>query len=149
MKYKFKRLQLETLDKQLAKVHAPERPANGWVRAIRDALCMSGRQLAKRMGVSQQALSQLENKEINDAVTLKLLRRAAEAMDCKVVYVLVPAAGSLQHIISAQAHKKAKALVAAVDHTMKLEAQGVGGVDEKTRQVAEEMVLNLNTDLWE
>ncbi|MEM8484738.1 MAG: mobile mystery protein A [Bacteroidota bacterium] len=149
MNNKFRKLQLETLDKQLAKVQTPARPANGWVRAIRDALCMSGRQLASRMGVSQQALSQLENKEVNDAVTLKLLRRAAEAMHCKVAYVLVPAEGSLQDIITAQAYQKATSLVTAVDHTMKLEAQGVGDVEEKTRQVAEELVLNLNTDLWD
>ena len=110
---------------------------------------MSGRQLAERMGVSQQALSQLESKEIDDAVTIKLLRRAGEAMNCKVVYALVPEKGGLQDIIEAQALKKAKELVEAVDHSMKLEAQGVSDVDEKTRQVADELVSNLNSSLWD
>lgn len=149
MTNKFRQLQLETLDKHLAEVHVPERPSSGWVQAIRDALCMSGRQLAERMGVSQQALSQLESKETEDAVTIKLLRRAAEAMNCKVVYAIVPEEGSLQDLIEEQALKKAKELVKAVDHTMMLEAQGVGDVKEKMRQVADEIAENLNYSLWE
>ena len=149
MTSKFRQLQLETLDEHLAEVHVAPRPAGGWIRAIRTAIGMSARQLAQRMGVSQQALSRLEGKEANDAVTLKSLRRAAEAMNCKVVYALVPEEGSLQDLIEAQAFKKAKELVAAVDHTMILEAQGVGDVKEKTRQVASEIAENLNSSLWE
>ena len=149
MTSKFRQLQLETLDEHLAQVHVAPRPSGGWIRAIRTAIGMSARQLAQRMGVSQQALSRLEGKEANDAVTLKSLRRAAEAMNCKVVYALVPEDGSLQDLIEEQALKKAQELVAAVDHTMMLEAQGVGDVKEKTRQVASEMAENLNSSLWE
>ena len=149
MTSKFRQLQLETLDKHLAQVHVAPRPSGGWIRAIRTAIGMSARQLAERMGVSQQALSRLEGKEANDAVTLKSLRRAAEAMNCKVVYAIVPEEGSLQDLIEEQALKKAKELVEAVDHTMMLEAQGVGDIKEKTRQVAGEMAENLNYSLWE
>jgi hypothetical protein len=70
-------------------------------------------------------------------------------MGCKVVYAVVPGEGSLQDIIEEQALKKAKELVEAVDHTMKLEAQGVDGVEEKSRQVADEMTMNLNSSLWD
>lgn len=149
MDTKFRHLQLETLDKHLSDVHVPERPSGGWVRAIRTALGMSARQLAERMGVSQQALSQMESKEADDSVTIKTLRRAAEAMGCRVVYAVVPGEGSLQDIVDEQALKKAKELVEAVDHTMKLEAQGVGKVKDKTRQVADEMAENLNSSLWD
>ena len=149
MTSKFRQLQLETLDEHLSQVHVAPRPSGGWVRAIRTAIGMSARQLAERMGVSQQALSRLEGKEASDAVTLKSLRRAAEAMNCKVVYALVPENGSLQDLIEEQALKKAKELVEAVDHTMMLEAQGVGDVKEKTRKVAVEIAENLNSSLWE
>lgn len=149
MNSKFRQLQLETLDEHLAQVHVAPRPSGGWIRAIRTAIGMSARQLAQRIGVSQQALSRLEGKEANDAVTLKSLRRAAEAMNCKVVYAIVPEDGSLQDLIEEQALKKAKELVEAVDHTMMLEAQEVGDVKAKTRQVANEMAENLNYSLWE
>ena len=149
MTNKFRQLQLETLDEHLTKVHVAPRPSSGWIRAIRTALGMSARQLAERMGVSQQALSRLESKEADDAVTIKTLRRAAEAMGCQVVYAVVPGEGSLRDIIEERALKKAKELVEAVVHTMKLEAQGVGDVKDKTRQVADEMAANLNSSLWD
>jgi predicted DNA-binding mobile mystery protein A len=149
MTYKFRQLQLQALDEHLAKVHVAPRPSGGWVRAIRTALGMSARQLAERMGVSQQALSRLESKEAVDAVTIKTLRRAAEAMGCQVVYAVIPGERSLQDIVDEQALKKASELVGAVDHTMKLEAQEVGDVEDKTRQVAGEMAVSLNTSLWE
>ena len=149
MTSKFRQLQLETLDEHLAKVQVAPRPSSGWIRAIRTAIGMSARQLAERMGVSQQALSRLESKEANDEVTIKTLRRAAEALGCQVVYALVPEGGSLQDLIEEQALKKAKEIVEAVDHSMMLEAQGVGDVNEKTRQVADEMVENLNYSLWD
>lgn len=145
----FKQLQIRTLDEHLATIQVVPRPSGGWIRAIRKTLGMSARQLAARMGVSQQALSQLESKEADDAVTLKTLRRAAEAMGCQVVYALVPGEGSLQDMIEEQALKKARELVGSVDHSMKLEAQGVEGVEDKIRQVADEMVANLNSTLWD
>ena len=149
MTSKFRQLQLETLDEHLSQVHVAPRPSGGWIRAIRTSIGMSARQLAERMGVSQQALSRLERKEANDEVTIKTLRRAAEAMGCQVVYALVPEEGSLQDFIEARALEKAKEIVEAVDHTMMLEAQEVGDVKEKTRQVADEMAENLNYSLWD
>ena len=149
MNSKFKQLQLETLDEHLAGVRVAPRPTGGWIRAVRTALGMSARQLAQRRGVTQQAISRLEGKEVTDAVTIKTLRRAAEAMNCQVVYALVPEGGSLKSLIEEQALKKAKELVKAVDHTMMLEEQGVGDVEEKTREVAGEMASNVNSSLWD
>ena len=103
-----------------------------------------------RLGAQQQTLADIVfGKEVTDAVTIKTLRRAAEAMNCKVVYALVPEGGSLKSLIEEQALKKARELVKAVDHTMMLEEQGVGNVEEKTREVADEMASNVNSSLWD
>ena len=51
---------------------------------------MTTRQLAVRMGLSQSAVSQLERSEIADGIRLESLRRAAEALECNLVYALVP-----------------------------------------------------------
>lgn len=144
-----KNMQLVTLDKHLSGVKLCERPSDGWIRAIRKALGMSVRQLAERMGGTQQAASNLETNEAEDAITLKKLRKAAEAMDCRLVYVFVPNEGTLHNIVKKQAMKKARALVAPVNHTMVLEAQGVGGLEEKIRETAEEFMTNITPRLWD
>ena len=51
---------------------------------------MSSAQLAKRMNVSPQFVRKLEKGEADDTITLASLRRVADALECKVVYALVP-----------------------------------------------------------
>ena len=56
---------------------AVPRPRDGWVAAIREALGMTGRQFAARLGVSPSGVTHLEARERNDTITLAALRRAA------------------------------------------------------------------------
>lgn len=146
---KFKYLQLQQLDQHMAGIRVCECPSDGWIRAVRKALGMSVRQLATRMGVSQQAVSQFEANELDDSVTLGTLRKAAEAMGCRVVYAIIPLGGSLQDVVREQASQKARKIVTAVDHTMQLEAQGVGNVQAKIEEIAEELSKTPNSRLWE
>jgi len=67
-----------------------DRPTHGWVRAIRDALGMSARQLAKRMHMSQAAITQLERSEVAGTIRIETLRRLADAMNCDLTYAVVP-----------------------------------------------------------
>ena len=101
-----------------------ERPARGWVRAVRDALGISSRQLATRMKISQPAVAQLERSEADGVVQLDTLRRAADALECDLVYVLVPRA-SLEEIVRTRARAIARADITTVDRTMRLEQQGL------------------------
>lgn len=100
------------------------RPTRGWIRAIRDALGMSSRQLAERMNISQPAVAQLERSEADGVIQLDTLRRAADALECDLHYVLVPRA-SLDATVRRRARAVALAEVASVDRTMRLEAQGL------------------------
>lgn len=133
----------------MAEIRVCDRPSDGWIRAVRKSLGMSVRQLATRMGVTQQAVSQLEAKELNETVSIKTLRKAAEALNCRLVYALVPNDGGLQGILDKQALMKAKDIVSAVDHTMQLEAQGVGNLQQKIKETAEDLAKNPNSKLWE
>lgn len=90
---KFKRLMLTQLDEQLKSWHVVKQqpaPKKGWINLIRTALGISSRQLAKRMMVNQSRIIQIEIAEQNKSITLKTLTKAAEAMDCKLVYAFVP-----------------------------------------------------------
>ena len=65
-------------------------PPSGWVKAIRGSLGMTIRQLADRVGVGHGSIAELEKREPKKKVTLESLERVARAMDCKVVYAIVP-----------------------------------------------------------
>src|SRR5476651_2232187 len=95
-------------------------PPKGWIRAIRDALGMSGVQLGKRLKVSPQTVDAMEKSEAAGTIQLNTLKRAAEAMDCTLVYAFVPRT-SLENTIKSRARQIATTALARVSHTMKLE----------------------------
>lgn len=97
-------------------------PRSGWIRAIRDALGMSTRELAHRAGLSAGRISQIEQAERDRSLTLDTLERVAAALGCRVEYVLVPHE-PLDEMVWGQARAKAGAEIAAVDHSMSLEEQ--------------------------
>ena len=77
-------------------------PRLGWIRAIRDALGMTAAELAARMGISGSSVRAMEETEVTGGVRLSTLRRAAEAMDCTLVYAFIPNE-SLEHTVQQQA----------------------------------------------
>ncbi len=141
------------LDEMLARFEALKNfppPRKGWIRAIRNALGMSGRQLGERLRVSKMRVADLEKAEAEGTTTLKSLRRAAEALDCVLVYILVPHT-SLNATVQKQAKKKAKDLVARASHTMALEDQALSEIEqEKALETATaSVVYELPRNLWD
>lgn len=53
-------------------------------------LGLKGVELARKLGVSPARISMMESDEDRGAVTLKMMQKAAEALDCEFVYVLIP-----------------------------------------------------------
>ena len=98
------------------------RPNKGWIAATREALGMSRQQMADRMGVSVRRIPQIEEGEQRQAIKLDTLRRAAEALDCELVYAIVPR-GSYDETIERQAAARSTHRVARAAHTMRLENQ--------------------------
>jgi predicted DNA-binding mobile mystery protein A len=101
---------------------------------------MNTSQLAKRLNVSQPNIAQLEQAEVNDTVTLASLRRVAHAMDCELIYAIVPKT-SLEEIIEQQAYKIAVDQLKRTSHTMQLEQQGV--TKKQQKELLKELVLTL------
>ncbi len=100
------------------------RPSRGWIRAIRDALGMTGVELADRMGIGQSAVAEMERSEAGYGVRLDTLRRAADALECELVYAFVPR-GSLDESVRRQARAKAARHLTEVAHHSRLEDQSV------------------------
>ncbi len=125
-------------------------PSRGWIRALRNALGMSGRQLAQRLGVTKQRTSFIEKQEINGTITLKTMRRTAEAMECVFVYGLVPRT-SLEETIRNRARQVAARRLARASHTMGLENQALSKKEnqEILSRITEEIVDELPSSLWD
>lgn len=77
------------------------------------------------MGVRQQTISDIERSEQHHTIQLKTLERAANAMDCRLVYALVPNT-TLEETVEAQATQKAAQHIEAIAHHSRLEDQSVG-----------------------
>ncbi len=146
-----KRIVQQKLD-QLSKLNEPM-PPSGWVKAIRGALGLSIRQLAERVGVGHGSINQLEKREPKKRVTLESLENAARAMDCKVVYAIVPqeSGATLDDIIQNKAVAAASKILKEVSHTMKLEAQGTSDkqVRNEITRIANELIESGDRRIWD
>lgn len=114
------------LERRLAPLRntMPAAPPRGWIKAIRESLGMTVRQLAKRMGVAPSRVPVIEKAEVTGSTTIRTLRQAAEAMNCTFVYAFVPTK-PLDDILRDRAMQKARQDVARLDHTMRLENQAL------------------------
>ena len=123
------------LDKRFCQIGPVSRfnvPVRGWVKAIRAGLGMSSEQLAKRLGVKQPSVVAMEQSEAKGTIELATLRRVAEALDCTLVYALVPNQ-PLETIVRDRARILLRRRRAPVEHSMLLEDQAVGAKDSKAR----------------
>jgi len=144
------RKQLDQKLQSLAALKKSQSPMRGWIRAIRDALGMTGEQLARRIGVQKQRIVALEKGEVAGTATINSIKNAAEAMDCVFVYALVPR-DSLEANVERQARKYAEKIHSAVQHTMVLEQQGLT-VDESGQGIkanTDKFVRETVRDMWE
>ncbi|MDP8269634.1 MAG: mobile mystery protein A [Candidatus Tenebribacter davisii] len=125
-------------------------PPRGWIKAIKDALGMNGRQLAKRMGVTRQRISLLEKQECDGTVTLNTMKKSAEALDSVFVYCLVPRK-KLEETVKDQARKVAIKRLNRASHTMNLENQELTKEENENilNRMIEDIIHQQPSDLWD
>lgn len=71
----------------------PRPPALGWLRSIREGLGWPRRVVAEKLNVSPAAVRDFEEGELSETISLRTLRRTADALDCDVVITLVAREG--------------------------------------------------------
>lgn len=125
-------------------------PKGGWVRTIREALGLSNRMLSKKMRCSQSNITKIESGEKRGTISLRNLQRAAEAMNCKLVYCIVPLK-PLEHMLEDQARIMAKKQIRLINHSMKLEQQGLNEKQLKQQEDAlvQELLQGNPRYLWD
>lgn len=126
------------------------RPAEGWIKAIRESLGMSAAQLGRRLGIAQPNIVALEKGEVKGTTSLNTLQKAAKALQCRLVYALVPDK-PLEKILDDQALKAAENLVGEVSHSMTLEKQSISDAEKEAqiRETADELKNSLSRRLWD
>lgn len=144
MKAAHARVARRRLDAKLAELRPADRfapPPSGWLRAVRDALGMPQAEVARRLGVTRQAVAQIETAEVDGSVRLATLRRAAAALDCDLVYTLVPRT-TLDQVVREQAERVVAGEVAAAERSMVLEAQDSSVDHAAARELADELIAS-------
>ena len=144
-------LPLRHLDEQLApwREIPYTRPRRGWLRAIRGALGMRVRQFAKAAHVAPSTALAAENAESRGDITLATLTRYAAVLGCEVRYVLVPKK-PLQEVVEERAEALARADVAAVHHSMALEAQATSAeqFERRVEEIRRKILEGNRSRLW-
>jgi predicted DNA-binding mobile mystery protein A len=148
------RLIIRQLDKKMRTLRFANNsiaPPNGWIRAIRTALGMPRRSIAKKLGITEQALKGIEDREVTGSITLRTLRETAESMDLVLVYGFAPKDGSLQAFVRRKAYEAAKKIVLRTAHTMALEDQAISdkGIRAAIKEKAQQLEYKLPNFLWE
>jgi predicted DNA-binding mobile mystery protein A len=123
VKLKLSRRQLDEALKNI-NAFAPNVAPRGWLYAIRSALGMSRAVVAKKLGVTPAAVQQTEEREAALTISLASLQQAAQALDCHLVYAIVPNQ-SLMKTLHHAAEQAAKKIMKSTSQSMALEDQAL------------------------
>lgn len=144
MRRKNQRRVRQRLDEHLVPLresNAVTMPPRGWIRAYRDALGMTAAQLGSRMGISQPAVTKLEQSEVDGTISVESLQRAAQAMDATAHSVFLPNS-TLEDTVLRRAREVAIRDLEGVDRSMRLEDQAVdqGAAERLLREHIDEVI---------
>ena len=124
-------------------------PRGGWIRTVRRALGMAVSQLAARLEVTPGSITQLEQQENAGRATLSSLKKAADALDCDLVFALIPR-GSLEQRVRKAAEDCSATAVMHVAHSMALEQQRPAdeALEAQQGDLEDELLHGSWTRLW-
>jgi predicted DNA-binding mobile mystery protein A len=152
MTNKFKKLMREQVQENLNDLliltNKPV-PPKGWIRTIRDALGISSYVLAKRLKCNRANVTRIEQREKKQTISLETLEEVAKALGCKLIYCLVPIE-PLDKILEKQARLVAKKRIKAINHSMKLEEQGLSQkqLQQQEDDLVKELLQSDPKNLW-
>lgn len=146
---RIRRAQLDRFFDRSEEVLKYSMPKKGWIKEIREALGMSMNDLAERLNTQKQRIERMERDEVYGKVKVDTLRKVAEAMNCELVYFIVPKS-SLQETIEKQARMTATEIASHVDTAMKLEMQGipVTSHEQMIEDLTHQLVFDNDRRIW-
>lgn len=123
---------------------------NGCINNIRRLLNMSMAQLGKKVAISTQAIYAMEKRERVGTVTLKTLKKIANAFGMELKYTFVPRT-SLEQVVEKRAAVKAREIIRRSNQNMRLENQEVRKRELKAQitLLKNDLKNNLSSILWD
>lgn len=142
------KLILEQLDIKIIKIKNLDKvvlPPNGWIYNIRQAINMSLRQLGQRLNITPQSVKEIEEREKNGTISIKVLKQVASALNMKFVYGFIPNDKTLEKMIEKRASELAKNIVLRTSTQMRLEDQKIS--DERITKAIKEKTKELKNEI--
>ena len=139
---------------ELSKVTSHELEMNstsgGWIARVRMAVGITQTTLARRLGVSKQAVSAMEDREKRGSITISHLRQVAEAMGCQLEYRFVPMQ-NLNDYVYQHAESKARKQLSRLNRSFELEDQAFehGDFESLVRDRATEYIDKNDQSIWD
>lgn len=144
-----KRLRLKQVSESIqSHVLFPANEIGRKIADVRQALGMSQRQLAKKIGISQQALNKLENRGSLSSIETIQKTLMPLGMDLSFSFI---SKENLLHKVDKRAIEKAVKMVARTEAGMAMELQQPhkAGQRERIKKLAEKFSSMPNRSLWD
>ena len=151
---KTKELIRQQLDNKIIKFQKLDQiviPPQGWIYSIRQGINMSLRQLGNKLSITPQSVKEIEEREKNGTISLKVLKQVAEALNMKFVYGFIPAEQTLEGMIEKRAEEIAKSIVERTSVQMELEDQKntKERIEKAIKEKAAELKNEMPKILWD
>ena len=152
MNYWDKKLLREQLDNKLSKLRefsVQGLASIGWIKTIREALGMTSKDLASRVGVNQSRIIHMEQAEVDGNIKISTMKRIADALEMDFVYAFVPRT-SLNGMVREQARLLALKKMERLDHTMRLEMQELSSEEKEKalKDMIDKILIEEPKDFW-
>ena len=121
-----------------------EIPPQGWLRTIRELLGMTTTQFAKKIGVSQPRVFNMEKNE--KKLKISTMEKIADSLNCDFVYAIVPRE-NIDDIIYNQAKREALKILKNVNRNIGLENQSIDS-EELLEDVIKELLNGNIARIW-
>ncbi len=145
---KTKKLIREQIDNKIVKfseLYDIVIPPQGWIYSIRQGINMSLRQLGQKLSITPQSVREIEQREKNGTISIKVLRQVATALNMKFVYGFIPSERTLEGMIEKRAEELAKNIVERTSVQMGLEDQK--NTPERIEKAIKEKAAEIKNDL--
>ncbi len=118
--YKLLRRSYDEKFQQLRQNLTIRKPPQGWIKTIRELFGMTTIQFAKKLGITQPRVTEIEKNEKN--LKISTFEKICNSIDCEFVYFIVPK-DNIQKILQNRAKKKALKIINKTNENMRLENQ--------------------------
>lgn len=119
-------------------------------KAIREGLGMTLEELGNGVDLDRARVYRIQQAEVNGDVKISTLKKMADGLGMKFVYGFVPEQ-DLEEMVRQQALKIAKKRMNRIDHSMKLELQGVSNEEqnEALNDLVDKILVEKPKNFWD